>query len=116
MGAGVEIVTLGQYLQPSKRHMKVHRYVHPDEFEHWKKVGEGLGFAYVASGPMVRSSYRAGEFFLESLLKERRAARAGTDTPTTSGIVDKTEVFVTMADGSGAGDPEPARPHRVVQQ
>lgn len=54
---GVEIVTLGQYLRPSKRHMKVEEYVPPEKFKHWKTVGEEIGFAYVASGPLVRFFY-----------------------------------------------------------
>jgi len=69
---GVEIVTFGQYLQPTKRHMKVSRYVTPEEFDSWRVTGEGLGL-HVASGPLVRSSYRAGDFFKERLKK--RAAR-----------------------------------------
>jgi len=73
--AGVDFVTLGQYLQPSSTRMKVERYVHPDEFENWKVEGEKLGFRYIASGPMVRSSYRAGEFFISNVLKlDKKAA------------------------------------------
>mmetsp|Transcript_14120 Transcript_14120/g.29556 ORF Transcript_14120/g.29556 Transcript_14120/m.29556 type:complete len:405 (+) Transcript_14120:62-1276(+) len=68
---GVEIVTFGQYLQPTKRHMKVARYVTPEEFDAWRVAGEALGL-HVASGPLVRSSYRAGDFFKERLA--RRAA------------------------------------------
>jgi len=45
-------------MRPTKRHMKVDRYVEPSEFDHWKKVAEDLGFLYVASGPLVRSSYK----------------------------------------------------------
>lgn len=56
--------------------MKVDRYVEPEEFAHWKRVAEDLGFLYVASGPLVRSSYKAGEFFIENVLKKRRAAAA----------------------------------------
>ncbi|MEQ8407999.1 MAG: lipoyl synthase [Gammaproteobacteria bacterium] len=55
----VDMVTLGQYLQPSKDHLKVERFVHPDEFEELRIFGEELGFAHVASGPLVRSSYHA---------------------------------------------------------
>ena len=55
----VDMVTLGQYLQPSKDHLKVERFVHPDEFEELRVFGEELGFAHVASGPLVRSSYHA---------------------------------------------------------
>jgi len=81
---GVDIVTLGQYLQPSRSHLEVFEYVHPDAFDVWKRVAEGeFGFLYCASGPMVRSSFKAGEFFVEALLREgkdpeaaRRAAAA----------------------------------------
>ncbi|MBL4821781.1 MAG: lipoyl synthase [Gammaproteobacteria bacterium] len=55
----VDMVTLGQYLQPSKNHLKVERFVHPDEFEALREFGERLGFEHVASGPLVRSSYHA---------------------------------------------------------
>jgi lipoic acid synthetase len=60
--AGVDILTLGQYLRPSVAHIPVARWVGPEEFSHWKKVGEEeLGFAHVESGPLVRSSYHAKE-------------------------------------------------------
>lgn len=68
----VDVVTFGQYMRPTKRHMKVERYVLPEEFAKWKEVAEGMGFLYVASGPLVRSSYKAGEFFIENVLKKRR--------------------------------------------
>ena len=55
----VDMVTLGQYLQPSKDHLKVERFVHPDEFDELRVFGEKLGFKHVASGPLVRSSYHA---------------------------------------------------------
>ena len=58
---GVDMLTLGQYLQPSKHHLPVARYVHPDEFERLRVVGEAMGFSHVASGPMVRSSYHADQ-------------------------------------------------------
>ena len=58
---GVDMLTLGQYLQPSRNHLPVVRYVHPTEFERLRVLGEGLGFAHVASGPMVRSSYHADQ-------------------------------------------------------
>jgi len=54
-----DMITLGQYLQPSLNHLPVERYVHPDEFEALREFGDDLGFAHVASGPMVRSSYHA---------------------------------------------------------
>jgi lipoyl synthase len=71
--AGVDFLTVGQYLRPSARHLPVQEYVSPKTFDHYKQVGEQeYGFRYVASGPLVRSSYRAGELFIGSLLKERR--------------------------------------------
>ena len=57
----VDMLTLGQYLQPSKNHLPVARFVHPDEFDRLRVVGEAMGFAHVASGPMVRSSYHADQ-------------------------------------------------------
>ncbi|KAJ2553421.1 hypothetical protein EV175_002946 [Coemansia sp. RSA 1933] len=74
--AGVDIVTLGQYMRPTKRHMKVHEYVTPERFAHWETVGNELGFLYTASGPLVRSSYKAGEFFIKEILQKRSAAAA----------------------------------------
>jgi lipoic acid synthetase len=59
--AGVDVVTIGQYLQPSARHAKIDRWVHPDEFAWLREQGEALGFGSVFSGPLVRSSYRADE-------------------------------------------------------
>ena len=66
--AEVDILTLGQYLQPTKKHLKVIEYVSPERFERLKQIGEKLGFLYVAAGPLVRSSYKAGEYFLEKIL------------------------------------------------
>lgn len=70
--SGVDCVTLGQYMQPTKRHMRVVEYVTPDKFDYWERVGNDLGFLYTASGPLVRSSYRAGELFLKNYLLEKR--------------------------------------------
>jgi lipoic acid synthetase len=67
--AGVDFLTLGQYLRPSGRHLPVREYVRPETFESYREMGEELGFKYVASGPLVRSSYRAGEFFIRSIVK-----------------------------------------------
>jgi lipoic acid synthetase len=58
---GVDVVTIGQYLQPSSRHARIDRWVHPDEFRWFREQGEELGFGSVFSGPLVRSSYRADE-------------------------------------------------------
>lgn len=84
-------------MRPTKRHMKVDRYVEPAEFDKWRSTAESMGFLYVASGPLVRSSYKvrssgyffvvvvadwggqAGEFFLENVLNKRREAAAKID-------------------------------------
>jgi len=91
---GVDFLTLGQYLQPTRKHMKVEgmqqpsfsshclpttsffgnpEYVTPGKFEQWREEGEQMGFKYVASGPLVRSSYKAGEYFIQNLLKSSTA-------------------------------------------
>ncbi|MBA41769.1 MAG: lipoyl synthase, partial [Flavobacteriaceae bacterium] len=57
--AKVDIVTIGQYLQPSKKHLQVQRFVTPDEFLEYKELGEKLGFKHFESSALVRSSYRA---------------------------------------------------------
>lgn len=70
--SGVDCLTLGQYMQPTIRHLKVIEYVEPKKFKHWEMVGNELGFLYTASGPLVRSSYKAGEFLITSILKNRK--------------------------------------------
>ncbi|MSP24739.1 MAG: lipoyl synthase [Myxococcales bacterium] len=67
--AGVDIVTIGQYLRPTPRHASVMRYVTPEEFDGYRRAGEALGFAHVASGPLVRSSYKAAEAFVRGVLR-----------------------------------------------
>jgi lipoyl synthase len=66
---GVDVVTIGQYLQPSAKHARIDRWVHPDEFRWFREQGEALGFGSVFAGPLVRSSYRADE--------QRHAAETG---------------------------------------
>ena len=66
---GVDFLTLGQYLRPSEKHIVLKEYVHPSTFEYYKKMGLELGFKYVASGPFVRSSYKAGEFYINSIIR-----------------------------------------------
>ncbi|XP_021675849.2 lipoyl synthase, chloroplastic isoform X2 [Hevea brasiliensis] len=72
----VDILTLGQYLQPSPLHLTVKDYVTPEKFSFWKEYGESIGFRFVASGPLVRSSYRAGELFVKTMVRERTNAAA----------------------------------------
>lgn len=68
----VDVVTFGQYLQPTRKHLPVKKYITPEEFDEWKIKADNMGFKYVASGPLVRSSYKAGEFFLKNLLNDRK--------------------------------------------
>ena len=67
--ADVDVVTIGQYLRPSRKHAPVQRYVRPEEFEGYRQAGIDMGFRFVASGPLVRSSYRAAEAFLQGILR-----------------------------------------------
>jgi len=81
--AGCCMVTLGQYLQPSRKHLPVERFVPPEEFDMWKEKGLAMGFRAVASGPFVRSSYRAAELYRtamsgeEGMLDSRRVHPVG---------------------------------------
>ena len=72
--ADVDFLTLGQYLRPSAQHAPVIEYVTPERFDAWRSEGLAMGFKYVAAGPLVRSSYKAGEFFAARLVRQRRAA------------------------------------------
>ncbi len=72
--AGVDVLTLGQYLQPSQYHLRVARFATPAQFDQYKVMAEAHGFLYVASGPLVRSSYRAAEFFMKGLMERERTA------------------------------------------
>ena len=70
---GVSVLTLGQYLQPSSWHLEVKEFVTPERFADLQKKAEEMGFLYVASGPLVRSSYKAAELFMNGLIREERA-------------------------------------------
>jgi lipoic acid synthetase len=61
----VDVITIGQYLQPSKKHLQVQRFVHPDEFKELREIGYQMGFDYVESGPLVRSSYHSDKHVIE---------------------------------------------------
>jgi len=73
---GVDVVTFGQYMQPTKRHLKVKEYVTPEKFAYWEEKANEMGFLYCASGPLVRSSYKAGEFYLKNILRKKRSEGA----------------------------------------
>ncbi|MFH1073222.1 MAG: lipoyl synthase [Nanoarchaeota archaeon] len=68
---GCDILTLGQYLKPKTKHLKVEEYILPEQFQKYKAKADELGFLYTASGPFVRSSYRAGELFIQHIIKKR---------------------------------------------
>jgi len=74
--AGVDLVTLGQYLRPSQKHAAVERFVTPETFDMYAVEARKMGFAYVASGPLVRSSYKAAEVFVRSILRPGDPAAA----------------------------------------
>lgn len=70
---GVDILTLGQYLQPTHKHLPVEAFVTPEKFKEWQHIAEQeYGFLFCASGPLVRSSYRAGEFFIKNLIESNQ--------------------------------------------
>jgi lipoic acid synthetase len=75
--AGCELLTITQYLRPSPRHHPVERWVHPDEFVSLRDAALGLGFAGVMSGPLVRSSYRAGRLYREAIASRQPGHSAG---------------------------------------
>lgn len=77
-----DFLTLGQYLQPTPKHLAVEGFVTPEQFERYRVLGEEMGFKYVASGPLVRSSYKAGEFFIRDFIgKQQAAAQPAADAP-----------------------------------
>jgi lipoyl synthase len=77
-GAGVQVLTVGQYLRPTERHLPVVRYWHPDEFKALEAAAYALGFEHIAAGPLVRSSYHADQHVEQSLPGSGPlAARAG---------------------------------------
>ena len=79
--AEVDFLTLGQYLRPTTNHAPVREYVSPERFAEYEQLGQELGFRYTASGPLVRSSYRAGEFFAARLVRERREQEHASTEP-----------------------------------
>jgi len=80
-------VTLGQYLRPTPKHVAVERFVPPEQFDAFAREGKAMGFSFVASGPLVRSSYKAAEVFLASTL--------GTQAPAPT--FDRTEPLIPVS-------------------
>jgi lipoic acid synthetase len=79
--AGVDVVTIGQYLRPTPKHAPVDRFVEPERFDAFAREGKAMGFAFVASGPLVRSSYKAAEVFMASTLE------AGANEPVFDALI-----------------------------
>lgn len=77
------VVTFGQYLQPTKRHLPMIEYIHPDIFDEYKEMAQKMGFLYVASGPLVRSSFKAGEFFMKGVIHANQASGQDRLQPST---------------------------------
>lgn len=79
--AGVDVLTLGQYLRPTPKHAPVDRFVTPEQFDAFAHEGRSMGFAFVASGPLVRSSYKAAEVFVASHLRPAERGSAAMPEP-----------------------------------
>jgi lipoic acid synthetase len=79
--SGVDIVTLGQYLRPSEKHFPVARYVTPEQFDAYAKLGYEMGFAFIASGPLVRSSYHAAEGFVMASQSQEVSGAVAQEAP-----------------------------------
>jgi lipoic acid synthetase len=88
-----DIVTFGQYLQPSRKHLPVSEFVTPVRFAWYQDVAESMGFAFVASGPLVRSSYRAGELFIQG-----RIRGIGAKAPARSPLVESPLVELPLVE------------------
>ena len=84
---GVDVVTFGQYLRPSLLHLPVREHVTPARFAALEQRAQKKGFLYVASGPLVRSSYKAAEFYIAGMLRQRRALAAASAAATPAGAI-----------------------------
>jgi lipoic acid synthetase len=109
--AGVDVVTLGQYLRPTPRHHEVVRFVEPATFDEYARLAREMGFLYAASGPLVRSSYRAAEVFLRSLLDPATAEHPHDPRWVDAMLADRVETArreaARVSAELGAADPGP---------
>lgn len=105
--AGVDFLTLGQYLRPTANHAPVREYVTPERFKELEIEARALGFMYVASGPLVRSSYKAGEFFATRLIRGRKAQASSQleSQPGSPSAPVAPASTATPSSGFGAGVP-----------
>jgi lipoic acid synthetase len=111
--AGVDIVTLGQYLRPTPKHAAVERYVTPERFDEYARAGREMGFAFVASGPLVRSSYHAAEGFVEARLRPPPASERSPASVAANGNMPAEAMILPLSDA-----PLPAliRPESLVRR
>src|SRR5262249_18566381 len=103
--AGVDVVTIGQYLRPTPKHHEVVRFVHPHAFPAYQPPAADMGFLYAASGPLVRSSYRAAEVFLRSLLSKEE----GSGVASSGGHVDPRRLGAMLEERRAIARREAAR-------
>jgi lipoic acid synthetase len=82
--AGVDMVSIGQYLQPTSRHVPVKEYIAPEKFDSYRKSIEKMGFAYTVAGPFVRSSYKAGELFIKNMVYSRQRSNNNNNSNSSS--------------------------------
>jgi lipoic acid synthetase len=108
----VDVLTLGQYLRPTERHLAVVEYVTPEQFDVYRQQGEAMGFRYVASGPMVRSSYKAGELFMAAMMDsdqqgaaEQGAAEQGAAEQRGDEVLRRLGHTVSARDGHAQEEP-----------
>jgi lipoic acid synthetase len=87
--AGVDMVSIGQYLQPTSRHVPVKEYIAPEKFDSYRKSIEKMGFAYTVAGPFVRSSYKAGELFIKNMVYSRQRSNNNNNSNSNSSSYPK---------------------------
>jgi lipoyl synthase len=87
--AGVDMVSIGQYLQPTSRHVPVKEYIAPEKFDSYRKSIEKMGFAYTVAGPFVRSSYKAGELFIKNMVYSRQRSNNNNNSISNSSSYPK---------------------------
>jgi lipoic acid synthetase len=87
--AGVDMVSIGQYLQPTSRHVPVKEYIAPEKFDSYRKSIEKMGFAYTVAGPFVRSSYKAGELFIKNMVYSRQRSNNNSNSNSNSSSYPK---------------------------
>jgi lipoic acid synthetase len=119
--SGVDVLTLGQYLRPTPKHFPVERFVTPEQFEEFARLGRAMGFAFVASGPLVRSSYKAAEVYVRSRVHaggqaNRRGGRFAIPLELPHQAPELALPF-ERADADGAGEGSPLmRAERLVRR